>query len=136
MIAASIDHLSDAVELVLTGHTPARLVVFDYHPEVDDQREAVQAARDAVGEGGSPVIVETLADVLDAREGAAARAVAVPDDFRLSDPLTLLIYTSGSTGAPKGAMYPRATGRPTSGAGRAGWFGRTRRRRSLSTSCR
>jgi fatty acid CoA ligase FadD9 len=32
VIASSIDYLSDAVELTLTGHTPTRLVVFDYHP--------------------------------------------------------------------------------------------------------
>ena len=56
-IAASVDQLPDAVELILSasetgsetgseaGHAPAKLVVFDYHPEVDDQREAVTAAR-------------------------------------------------------------------------------------------
>lgn len=32
VIAASIDSLAAAVELVLTGHPPARLVVFDYRP--------------------------------------------------------------------------------------------------------
>ena len=64
IIAASIDHLCDAVELVLTGHTPTRLVVFDHRPEVDDQREAVQAARDRLAKAGSTVIVETLADVV------------------------------------------------------------------------
>jgi fatty acid CoA ligase FadD9 len=45
VIAAGVDYLADAVDLVLGGPAPERLVVFDYHPEVDDQREAVEAAR-------------------------------------------------------------------------------------------
>ena len=103
IIAASIDHLSDAVELALTGHTPTRLVVFDHRPEVDDQREAVQAARDRLANAGSGVIVETLADVVARGERLPAAAPFISDE---PDPLALLIYTSGSTGAPKGAMYP------------------------------
>jgi fatty acid CoA ligase FadD9 len=102
VIAASIDHLSDAVELVLTAHTPTRLVVFDHRPEVDDQREAVQAARDRLAKPGSGVIVETLADVVARGQRLPAAAPFISDE---PDPLTLLIYTSGSTGAPKGAMY-------------------------------
>jgi fatty acid CoA ligase FadD9 len=102
IIAASIDHLSDAVELVLTGHTPTRLVVFDHRPEVDDQREAVQAARDTLAKAGNGVIVETLGDVLARGQHLPAAAPFISDE---PDPLTLLIYTSGSTGAPKGAMY-------------------------------
>jgi fatty acid CoA ligase FadD9 len=103
IIAASIDHLSDAVELVLTAHTPTRLVVFDHHPEVDDEREAVEAARDRLAKAGSPVIVETLADVVARGERLPAAEPVVSVE---PDPLTLLIYTSGSTGTPKGAMYP------------------------------
>jgi fatty acid CoA ligase FadD9 len=103
IIAASIDHLSGAVELVLTAHTPTRLVVFDHRTEVDDQREAVQAARDRLGNAGSGVIVETLADVVSRGERLPAAAPFISDE---PDPLALLIYTSGSTGAPKGAMYP------------------------------
>ena len=75
VIAASIDHLSDAVELVLTGHTPTRLVVFDDRPEVDNQREAVEDARDRLAKAGSPVIVETLADVVARGERLSGGAV-------------------------------------------------------------
>jgi fatty acid CoA ligase FadD9 len=64
IIAASIERLSDAVELALAGHMPTRLVVFDNRPEVDDQREEVEAARHRLTRAGSPVIVETLADVV------------------------------------------------------------------------
>jgi fatty acid CoA ligase FadD9 len=99
-IASSIDFLDDAVELALTGHLPERLFVFDYHGEVDDHREVLAAAITRLAE--TPVVVETLADVL-------ARGTALPATpaFDSSDDTTLalLIYTSGSTGTPKGAMY-------------------------------
>jgi len=102
IIAASVDHLSDAVELVLTGHKPTRLVVFDHRPEVDDQRETVEAARDRLATEGSTVIVETLAGVVARGERLSVADPYISDE---PDPVTLLIYTSGSTGAPKGAMY-------------------------------
>jgi fatty acid CoA ligase FadD9 len=101
VIASSVDYLDDAVELVLTGHAPARLIAFDYHPKVDAQREAVEAARTRLA--ASPVIVETLGEVLARGQALPAAPLLVADE---DDPLTLLIYTSGSTGAPKGAMYP------------------------------
>jgi hypothetical protein len=62
VIASSVEFLDDAVELVLTGHLPQRLVVFDYHGEVDDDRDAMAAATTRLA--GNPVSVETLADVL------------------------------------------------------------------------
>jgi fatty acid CoA ligase FadD9 len=99
-IASSIDFLDDAVELMLTGHLPERLVVFDYHAEVDDHREALATATARLAE--TPVVVETLADVLN-----RGNALPTPPAFDSGeDTLALLIYTSGSTGTPKGAMYP------------------------------
>lgn len=101
VLASSVDNLSDAVDLIQTAHVPARLVVFDYHGQVDDHREAVDAARAQLGD--TPVVVETLADVL--QRGAALPAASAPGTD--GESLALLIYTSGSTGAPKGAMYPQ-----------------------------
>jgi fatty acid CoA ligase FadD9 len=100
-IASSVDFLDDAVELMLTGHLPQRLVVFDYHGEVDDHREALEAATARLAD--TPVVVETLADML-----ARGNTLPVPPAFDAGDDTTLalLIYTSGSTGTPKGAMYP------------------------------
>ena len=89
---------------MLAGYAPSRLVVFDYRPEVNDQREAFDAARMRLAEAGSPVLVETLAELLERGESLPAPPEFVGDDE--DDPLRLLIYTSGSTGAPKGAMYP------------------------------
>ena len=101
VIASSIDYVDDAVELVLTGHTPNSLIVFDYHPEITDHREAYDAARAQLAEAGSPVVVETLQDLIERGKALPARPVAP----READDLALLIYTSGSTGAPKGAIY-------------------------------
>ncbi|MFG1935176.1 AMP-binding protein, partial [Mycobacterium sp. NPDC048908] len=99
-IASSVDFLDDAVEVMLTGHLPERLVVFDYHAEDDDHREALEAATARLAQ--SPVVIETLTDVI-----ARGSAVTVPPPFDSGDDsnLALLIYTSGSTGTPKGAMY-------------------------------
>lgn len=101
-VAASVDALDDAVEVMRTGHRAQRLIVFDYHPEVDDHREALASATSLLAD--SPVIIETLADML-----ARGRTLPSPAayDSGDDDELALLIYTSGSTGTPKGAMYPR-----------------------------
>ena len=106
MIAASVNQLPDAVELIRggseTGSAPAKLVVFDYHPQVDDEREAVETARERLADAS--VVVESLADVLDRGNALPAEPIAAADSDE-GNPLALLIYTSGSTGAPKGAMY-------------------------------
>lgn len=98
LIASSIDHLDAAVELAL-GSAVTRLVVFDYRPLVDDQRDALAAATARLGDR---IAIETLDDVLP-RGASGVEPVVTQQE---SDPLSLLIYTSGSTGAPKGAMYP------------------------------
>jgi fatty acid CoA ligase FadD9 len=107
VIATSANRLTDAVELIRSGSeagpAPAKLIVFDYHPEVDDHRDAVAAARTQLADVG--VIVQTLDDVLARGKALPATPVVAPDE---DDPLVLLIYTSGSTGAPKGAMYPES----------------------------
>ncbi len=108
VVAASVDHLSDAVDLILAavdaGHTPGRLVIFDYRTEVDDHREALQTAHERLDEKG--IYIETLQEMRD--HGAALPAVPAFEQDESADPLALLIYTSGSTGAPKGAMYPQS----------------------------
>ncbi|OBB90995.1 carboxylic acid reductase [Mycobacterium sp. 852002-30065_SCH5024008] len=118
VIAASVNQLPEAVELILSGHRPAKLVAFDYHPEVDDEREAVETARTRLADAG--VLVETLAEVLERGKALPEAAIAVPDS---DDPLALLIYTSGSTGAPKGAMYPQSNVAKIWRRGSRNWFG-------------
>jgi fatty acid CoA ligase FadD9 len=115
VIASSIDYLDDAVALVLAGPAPKRLVVFDFRPEVDDQREALAAAEDRLA--GTEVTVTTLADEIADGTGRSVDPAATTE----ADPLALLIYTSGSTGAPKGAMYPAHKVADMWGAAAAHW---------------
>ncbi len=118
LIASSIDYLEDAVELAL-GSTATRLAVFDYRPQVDDQRDAPVVASARLGDR---ITLETLDEAL-ARPASTVEPVAAHEE---SDPLSLLIYTSGSTGAPKGAMHRRARS-PTSGGPRPTPTGTTAR---------
>ena len=99
VIAASVESLPAAVELIIDGHAPAKLVVFDYHGEIHDHREAVDGARARLS--GTTVSVATLAELVDHGKVLAPAPNEAPGE---DDPLALLIYTSGSTGAPKGAM--------------------------------
>jgi fatty acid CoA ligase FadD9 len=120
VIASSVDYLDDAVELVLTGHAPARMVAFDYHPEVDEHREALDAAGARLAQAGSPVIVETLAEVLARGKALPAAPLLVACE---DDPLMLLIYTSGSAPARRKARCTPNAWSPTSGASRPGRWG-------------
>ncbi|MGW1784006.1 carboxylic acid reductase [Streptomyces sp. NPDC002143] len=103
VLAASSEHLDTAVDLVVRAASVRRLTVFDHRAEDPGQRAALARARRRLAEAGSPVVVDTLAEVID-RGGKLPSPplfTAEPGD----DPLSLLIYTSGSTGALKGAMY-------------------------------
>src|SRR2546421_2454884 len=101
ILASSVDLLDTAVECALSSTSLRRLVVFDYRPEADDERERFESARDRLAGSGSPVMLDSLATVI--RRGATLPPVPLfeGDDDRLA----MLLYTSGSTGTPKGAMY-------------------------------
>lgn len=103
-LAVSAENLPTAVELVLSGATPQRLIVFDYHSDDDGHRTAYD---DAVTHlANTAVVVESLDSVIDRGRRLPTAPLFVPDTGE--DPLALLIYTSGSTGTPKGAMYTRS----------------------------
>ncbi|MFD3357523.1 carboxylic acid reductase [Streptomyces fradiae] len=103
VVAASLERMDAAVDLVRDSASVRRLVVFDHHPEADDHRETYDAARARLAEARPDVLVEPLTEIV--RRGAGlpgAPLFAAPEG---EDPLAMLIYTSGSTGTPKGAMY-------------------------------
>jgi fatty acid CoA ligase FadD9 len=104
VLAVGLDSLDKAIDLLLGGITVPRLLVFDYHPDIHDQRERLGAARDRLTKAGIATVIDTLAEVLD--RGATLPAAPPHTPLANEDPLSLLIYTSGSTGTPKGAMYP------------------------------
>ncbi|WP_156689217.1 carboxylic acid reductase [Mycobacterium sp. Marseille-P9652] len=120
VVAASVDQLTEAAELIEGGPAPSELIVFDYHPEVDDEREAVDAVRERLA--GLGVGVRALADLLEL--GATLPETDFPA-ARDEDSLALLIYTSGSTGAPKGAMYPQSNVGKMFRRSSRNWFGET-----------
>src|SRR5205814_676710 len=45
IVAAGADYLGAAVEEILLGASPRRLIVFDFHPRIDDHRAAIADAR-------------------------------------------------------------------------------------------
>ena len=122
VVAASVDYLSDAVDLILAaadaGHTPSRLVIFDYRTEVDDHREALQTAHERLAD--TALTIDTLNEL---REYGAALPAVPAVESGADDPLALLIYTSGSTGAPKGAMYPQSNVVKMWNRSTKNWFG-------------
>ncbi len=120
LFAASVDYLSDAVDLLLAatdaGFRPGRLLVFDYRTDIDADRVALQIAHERLAD--ADITVETLNEL---RERTAGRPA--PTLESAEDRLALLIYTSGSTGAPKGAMYPQSNVAKMWNRSTKNWFG-------------
>lgn len=103
ILTVGLDNLETAVEAVLAGTAPERLIVFDYEPRDDDQRATYEAARDRLASAGSVLTIETIEDIVAHGKSLPPAALhAAPAD---EDPLAWVFYTSGSTGTPKGAMF-------------------------------
>jgi fatty acid CoA ligase FadD9 len=102
-LATSIERLDTAVEAVTGAVSIQHLIVFDYRPDIADQRAAFESARRRLAEAGRAVAVDSLAALIERGAGLPPAPLFVADAG--DDPLALLIYTSGSTGTPKGAMY-------------------------------
>ncbi|TAK98751.1 MAG: NAD-dependent epimerase/dehydratase family protein [Rhodospirillaceae bacterium] len=102
ILAAGIDYLDDAVNAVLAGTVPQRLVVFDYEAQDDDQRDKLEAARKRLADARCPIVVDTLDGLVTHAKTLPAAPLHVPKADE--NPLAWLFYTSGSTGTPKGAM--------------------------------
>ena len=102
-LAVSLEYIETAAELVIQGHRPRGLLLFDYHREVDDERERFETARAKLADAGLAHLLVTL-------DAALAKGSALPPaplfDKADGERLSTIYYTSGSTGLPKGAMLP------------------------------
>ncbi|KZM72140.1 carboxylic acid reductase [Nocardia terpenica] len=102
VIATSLEQLTSAVESIITGTAPERVLVFDYEPGDDTHRATLESARTRLREAGIAVLLETFGEALERGRTLPDAPLFEPES---DDALRLLIYTSGSTGAPKGAIY-------------------------------
>jgi fatty acid CoA ligase FadD9 len=105
-MAASGKYLDTAVDLILAGHRPGGLLLFDHDPAVDDERDRLDHARARLAHAGMADLVVTL-------EEAIALGTVLPPPVLFAEPdtqdrLCTIFYTSGSTGQPKGAMIAEA----------------------------
>jgi fatty acid CoA ligase FadD9 len=102
VLAVSAAYLDLAIEAAIGSQSVRRIVVFDYQPDIDDQRESLEQARARLEGVGIPAVVETLGDVIGRGRALPPEPMYLDGDHQR---LAMIMYTSGSTGLPKGAMY-------------------------------
>lgn len=103
-LIASIDHLSVAVDRAIDQTTIRSLVVIDADPEVDDDRERIEAALDRLRNAEDRITLTTFTKLVE--QGSQYPWSPLPPSSDGLEALSLIMYTSGSTGTPKGAMIP------------------------------
>lgn len=118
VVAVQFDHLDKALALIAAGAVIPSLIVLDYDPRDDDQRDTFAAAQAKLAGSGTAVIALSEALAL-GEQLPQARFYIPPAD---QNPLATMYYTSGTTGKPKGVMlhdhlYRRLFGAPQVNAG-------------------
>jgi fatty acid CoA ligase FadD9 len=102
VLATGAGYLDLAVQAALGSTSLRRLLVFDYQPEVDDQRENLERAQARLAAAGMAVSIETFDELIERGRALPPEPMYTGDT---DERLAMIMYTSGSTGLPKGAMY-------------------------------
>ncbi len=109
-LATSIDHLGDAVQLILASRRTAGMLVLGYHPDDDGHLERLAAARAELAAAGFDGLFFTLNEAV--ARGLTLAPAPLFADPSSDDRMCIITYTSGSTGLPKGAMIAERTIKP------------------------
>jgi fatty acid CoA ligase FadD9 len=102
VIASSAEYLGTAVQLANDVPSVRAILVFDHHPDDDDERDVFESAQRDLERAGGGVVLVTMEDAVERGAGLALPARQPFDPERLA----LILYTSGSSGSPKGVMIP------------------------------
>lgn len=97
IIAASIEYLHIAVELVKNNQSIKRIIVFDYDLS-DDNSEKLELLQKQ-----SNITIEELSNII--HLSSQLPKVPYPKNNNDLSSISMIIYTSSSTGSPKGAIY-------------------------------
>ena len=102
-MVSSIEYLDVAVDHAIEHETIRSLVIVDTDLRDDNDRAAVDKARQRLGdETDNRIAVATFSELVEIGLKHDYAKVAKPPEGR--DALSMICYTSGSTGTPKGAL--------------------------------
>jgi len=107
LIPVACEHLPTAVSAALRCDSVRAILVFDYDPDLPEDRSVLANAQARLAEAGRPISLKTFQEAVEA--GALLPEVQVQPAPADDDPLAMILYTSGTTGTPKGAIYRTST---------------------------
>jgi fatty acid CoA ligase FadD9 len=105
-MVSAIEHLALTVDYALEQPSVRSLIVIDADEGDDDEREAIETARQRLAEKGGRIALITFEQLV--AEGSEHHFTPLPRSADGRDALAMIMYTSGSTGTPKGAMIHEA----------------------------
>lgn len=130
-LATSIERLDTAVEAVTGAVSIRHLIVFDYRPDIADQRAAFESARRRLAETGRTVAVDSLAALIERGAGLPPAPCSSPTRGTIRWPCSST--RPAVPGPPKGPCTPSGWSAPP---GTASATGRRTGPRSASSTCR
>jgi fatty acid CoA ligase FadD9 len=101
-VAARMSDLVAAARFAGSHRSIRSIIAMDYDERVDDDRDAIAAARLELEQTGSAAAFVTLRELIAAGESDEWELLPVTDDTK--NRMALLVHSSGSTGTPKGAI--------------------------------